>query len=87
MDFFYLGGKEKSYYVAGGNNDYGVISDFNIGIDVIAVRSLNGLTLSNLTLDNLGSGTGIFENNELIGFVQGLNADALSLTGDFIALA
>ena len=78
--------RQKTYYSAEGNNDYALISDFDIFTSSSAnsdriqlVGSSQNYSLSNVNISGI-SGTGIFlSEDELIAIVQGINASSLNL--------
>ena len=79
VDIFALGFESLSYYVGSGNNDFGLITDFNVAEDSIFVSATDNVTIGDLDLGELGSGAGIFsQNGDLIGLVQGVAASQLT---------
>ncbi len=89
-DFFILGDENRSFYLGSGNNDYAIITDFLVGEDIILLQQTDNVVLTNFSINGLGTGVGIFvktgSQDELIGFVQGLSADRLTLKVDVIGL-
>jgi Ca2+-binding RTX toxin-like protein len=81
VDIFALVGSDSpSYYIGLGNSDLGLITDFNIAEDTILVSVNDNITISDLNLEELGSGAGIFsENGDLIALVQGVVASQLEI--------
>lgn len=87
FDVFLLGFESLSYYIGSGNSDFALITDFNITEDEIVVSSTDAVTVSDLNLNELGSGVGIFsQNGDLIGFVQGLTASQLRIDIEIIRI-
>ncbi|MEB3279721.1 MAG: calcium-binding protein [Lyngbya sp.] len=90
-DFFFIGDDLINYYTGAGNDDYALITDFNqLEFDAIIVHINDTYSLNNLTLPNAVTGTGIFlttgGQNELIGFVQGIDASSLNFSLDFVRI-
>lgn len=99
-DVFYLADigifHQQSFYDSFGNSDFAVISDFNPFNDFILVNAQDNIVLADFTLDNFGFGTAILVNNfpnqnELIGFVQGVSENSLvfdrfGINGNIISL-
>jgi Ca2+-binding RTX toxin-like protein len=76
------------FYIGRGNSDFALITDFKPATDKILVQRRDLTTLSNLTLDNLGAGVGIFHTAngqpDLVAFLPGKNASDLQLGIDII---
>jgi Ca2+-binding RTX toxin-like protein len=85
-DIFALVGSEPpSYYVGLGNSDFGLITDFNIAEDTIAISTTD--TISDLNLEEFGSGAGIFsQDGDLIALVQNVTASQLEIDANVIRL-
>ena len=98
-DTFILGGTSfgavSPFYSSNGNEDYGLITDFNQNQDVIRLQEFEGDLSSNsfVTVEyslgaspsGLPSGTAIYANNlganpELIAILEGVSAGSVSLT-------
>jgi Ca2+-binding RTX toxin-like protein len=90
-DSFILGsGFFTTDYTDHGNNDYALITDFNqsesdlIDFDFsIDFPAVNNVVLDNMTLPDIGMGTGVFVTisgeNEFVAFIQGIDANNLNL--------
>lgn len=84
-DVFDLGDAGGTYYSASGNNDYALITDFNSseGDNITLRTGNNGFNVQNITLPDLGTGTGIFliidGQFELNSFLQGVDANSLNI--------
>ncbi|WP_413163753.1 calcium-binding protein [Capilliphycus salinus ALCB114379] len=96
-DEFVLADTTETYYDQGGNDDYALIVDFNLAQgDLIVIRNADEYFLDDITLPGLGPGAGIFRettsfgfgnsSGELVGFVQGGNANSLTGFGKFVAV-
>lgn len=76
------------FYVGGGNADFAWITDFKPGTDKLIVQQFSLMTFTNFTLDNVGTGVGIFQTvngqPDLIAFLSGIDASSLQLDRDFI---
>jgi hypothetical protein len=73
QDIFVLGDQSQLYYIGSGNNDFALITDFNILEDEINVGN-NQVIYTEITLNELGLGVAISsQNGDLIAFVQGAN--------------
>ncbi len=80
FDGFVLGAISQSYYIGSGNSDFALISDLNLVEDIIVVSATDNVTISDIDLDELGSGAGIFsQNGDLIGLVQGVASSQLAI--------
>ncbi len=84
-DIFFIGDDVTTYYTAFGNSDYAIITDFNLlENDIIALYEGDTYRLDNLTLPEVGTGAGVFlttaGQNELVAFVQGIDASNLTLS-------
>lgn len=73
-DRFILGNETSAFYISNGNQDYGLITNFDQTQDVIQLAGKK----QNYSLGMTDQGLGIFrdlpQQNELIGIVQGVNA-------------
>ncbi len=69
-DIFVLGDQSRLYYIGSGNNDFALITDFNVLEDQINVGN-NQVIYTETVLNELGLGVAISsQNNDLIAFVQ-----------------
>jgi len=93
FDVFALGNSSQVYYddnnaATAGVSNYALITDFELGLDVIQLRgSANNYVLA-ATASSLPSGVGIFldipsETDELIGIVQGASLTDLTSSDSF----
>ncbi|MEB3282643.1 MAG: Ig-like domain-containing protein [Lyngbya sp.] len=70
QDIFVLGDESRLYYIGSGNNDFALITDFNVVEDQINVGN-NQVTYTETVLNELGLGVAISsQNGDLIAFVQ-----------------
>ncbi len=70
QDIFVLGDQSRLYYIGSGNNDFALITDFNVIEDQINIGN-NQVTYTETVLNEFGLGVAIFsQNNDLIAFVQ-----------------
>ncbi|MCG5058906.1 MAG: tandem-95 repeat protein [Limnoraphis sp. WC205] len=73
QDIFVLGDQSRLYYIGSGNNDFALITDFNVLEDQINVGN-NQVIYTETTLNELGLGVAISsQNGDLIAFVQNAN--------------
>ncbi|WP_413167610.1 Ig-like domain-containing protein [Capilliphycus salinus ALCB114379] len=73
QDIFVLGDESRLYYIGFGNNDFALITDFNVVEDQINVGN-NQVIYAETVLNELGFGVAISsQNNDLIAFVQNAN--------------
>ncbi|WP_413167914.1 Ig-like domain-containing protein [Capilliphycus salinus ALCB114379] len=73
QDIFVLGDESRLYYIGFGNNDFALITDFNVVEDQINVGN-NQVIYTETVLNELGFGVAISsQNNDLIAFVQNAN--------------
>jgi Ca2+-binding RTX toxin-like protein len=76
------------FYLGGGNSDFAFITDFKPATDKMFVQQLDLITFSNLTLENFGTGVGVFQTvngqPDLMAFLLGIDASSLQLDQDFI---
>jgi Ca2+-binding RTX toxin-like protein len=90
--FFFVNPSETlqlvPFYVGGGNSDFAFITDFKPATDKMFVQQLDLITFSNLTLENFGTGVGVFQTvngqPDLMAFLLGIDASSLQLDRDFI---
>ena len=77
-DDFVLGDELQSYYIGSGDLDFALITDFQPSEDAIDVSGADAVIFSGFTFGDLGVGVGIWsQTNDLIAFVQGINATDL----------
>ncbi|WP_049560628.1 Ig-like domain-containing protein [Limnoraphis robusta] len=73
QDIFVLGDQSRLYYIGSGNNDFALITDFNVVEDQINVGN-NQVIYAETVLNELGLGVAISsQSGDLIAFVQNAN--------------
>ncbi|MEA5521669.1 Ig-like domain-containing protein [Limnoraphis robusta] len=73
QDIFVLGDQSRLYYIGSGNNDFALITDFNVIEDKINIGN-NQVIYAETVLNELGLGVAISsQNGDLIAFVQNAN--------------
>lgn len=90
-DFFYLGNQAQAFYNGGVDADFALITDFNPQKYFITIHGNLPFGNANMTLENLGTGVGIFVQNlsfenDLIGFLQNVDLNQLDGRTNFLSL-
>ena len=80
-DLFILGDNEQAYYVAAGSNDYAIINDFQVDLDVIQLKGFP----EDYSLVQVDADTHLLLNGELVAILKNIVASDLDLSAQYFS--